>query len=353
MLAIGGPVSYFGLKESEDHSFNSDSAGVEEQNYHDWYVANFSHLKGRRIKHKDYSLEKELSLKDKRMLDREFRRLAPDVPLLDPKYSSEHQFELLQCSAKVWAQYVQRSQKSIDDILKFVGMSDEKGEIEFNRLTERASPPSTSKVARLTVYKRDYDVHIADYDVDGKAGGLIGRITREIPQSLGHYSPGIDLRMPKDSNDVWQFNGVVHKPLFISLGNDSVEAYTTPISEYVHFLLTESRGKQMRRFLTKKWEGLGKPSSMKSSDIRDVGMKVMTWEEGVLHGIIDEYVVVNQSRLGFDTRELNEYLTHSVSTAKYQYIPLIRNKIQRGASPTDLIHQYRNNPEKLFESANK
>ncbi|MBI4144237.1 hypothetical protein HY486_03240 [Candidatus Woesearchaeota archaeon] len=113
----------------------------------------------------------------------------------------------------------------------------------------------------------------------------------------------------------------------------------------MNYALMETRIRRMEEDATKLWVESGK-EELDEDNLAEIAEKYLFQEEGVVHGLLDRFVLERKDELGISDAKLTSNLRHG-DEKRYSLAEMIREKAGR-VSPQEVMRRYLHCPEELF-----
>lgn len=314
--------------------------------YQRWYDQNLAGLKGREFTHPEFHKERIPSENDKAYFEEQFKPHKSNFEMIKKvTYHEGKLFTEFPADDNVFREFESRTKKVTEKFFSSLGIRDELPKLAFHRFTSQMPLAKEHGVLHCYIVGTMKDCVIANYHgvvKDGREGGI--RLTYF--ESVGGNLESIDRIMFVGKDAGFRFEEEEVRRAFIAAADNSVPSYTSVPAEALHYLIRAVRRDYGLEDLNRWWHENGKPKQVTGEQMRVFIKEWLHREEGVVHGLLDDFLEKQQAREGFREYDMKKYL-HAGGNDAYRYVPRVRAALKT-TTPAALLTEYRTNPRTLF-----
>jgi hypothetical protein len=311
---------------------------LTKRNYNEWHKQNFSRSKGVEFTHSSFLKNYTPSEQQRAFLENElYKRTGREVLVLESKFIRDKKLIALDVPERVIAEYSERSQEAIRDFFAYAGEKNVSF-VTFHRLSPETNllVPERNNIPMYLVWKT-FDVVKAQYEIEIRGKRAQGEVVVE-ESSVGETISSFKVHFGDE--------GIVLKeekmqvPI-LALGFGAVATYTSPPAEALHYVLRWRRIENAVKKINEKWAAAGKPSKLEGTLLNKILEEGLIKEEGVVHGLLDQFIEERRQQLGFSNEAVHNYQKHN-SDRHYALVLCIRELIRK-RGPVGVLEAYKKN----------
>lgn len=314
--------------------------------YQQWYDKNLRWRRWQEFMHPAFRKERTPTENDKAYFEKQFKPYKPRFDAIEKiTYHEGKQFTEFPADDNVFREFESRTRKVTEKFFLSLGIVTELPKLVFHRFTEKTQLTKERDVLPCYIVGTMKDCVIADYHgtfKDGRRGGVELRYG----EGGGGSLESIDRVLFVGKDVGFRFTEEEVRRAFIAAADDPITSYTSVPAEALHYVVRTVRRDYAIEDLNHWWLDNERPKQVTGAQMGVFHKEWIHREEGVVHGLLDDFLGKQQAREGFREHDMKQYL-HTGRNDSYRYVPIIRVAL-KSTTPAAFLQEYRANPRGLF-----